>query len=255
MGYPNKIFIDFNINAKINSAYIITGLLYGGGDFSKTLEISARCGQDSDCNPASAGGILGTILGYSKIPDFWKNPVLKVEDMDFKYTTMSLNDVYQYGTKHALAILEKNGAQLTGETITIPVQEIKPVNSEAGFQEHYPVERKRIGSEITRENPELELEFSGNGFVITGNAQKSSSTVSVDLDLELEMSIDGGLPEPFKMPTNFAKRRHEIAWKYQLPEANHIVKITWTNPNTGFKVKTGDIIVYSKNKIEKAWKE
>lgn len=64
-------FVPFNIDAVINSAYILIGLLYGEGDFYKTLDISTRCGQDSDCNPASAGGILGTILGYSRIPDYW----------------------------------------------------------------------------------------------------------------------------------------------------------------------------------------
>ena len=57
------------------------GLLYGGGDFGKSLEIATRCGQDSDCNPASAGGILGTILGYSKIPAKWTDAVEKVQDM------------------------------------------------------------------------------------------------------------------------------------------------------------------------------
>ena len=59
-------------DAVINSAYILIGLHYGGKDFGKTIDIATRCGQDSDCNPSSAGGILGTILGYSAIPDEWK---------------------------------------------------------------------------------------------------------------------------------------------------------------------------------------
>jgi hypothetical protein len=36
------------------------------------MEITTRCGQDADCNPSSAGGILGTVLGYDKIPAYWK---------------------------------------------------------------------------------------------------------------------------------------------------------------------------------------
>ena len=62
----------FNIDAVLNSAYIIIGLLYGEGDFGKTIDISTRCGHDSDCNPASSGGILATIIGYDALPEYWK---------------------------------------------------------------------------------------------------------------------------------------------------------------------------------------
>ncbi len=59
---------DFNIDAKINGAYIVMGLLYGKGDMDQTIVISTRCGQDSDCNPANAGGILGTVIGRRRLP-------------------------------------------------------------------------------------------------------------------------------------------------------------------------------------------
>jgi len=64
---------DFNIDAKINGAYIVMGLLYGKGDPDQTIIISTRCGQDSDCNPSNAGGILFTTMGFSKIPDKFKS--------------------------------------------------------------------------------------------------------------------------------------------------------------------------------------
>ena len=57
--------------APANVAFVVLGLLYGKGDFGRTIDISTRCGQDSDCNPSTAGGILGTMLGYSNIPDYW----------------------------------------------------------------------------------------------------------------------------------------------------------------------------------------
>ncbi|MCX6636284.1 MAG: ADP-ribosylglycohydrolase family protein, partial [Acidobacteria bacterium] len=55
---PEGALKPFNIDAKLNGAYIALGLLYGKKDFGQTLEISTRAGQDSDCNPSSAGGIL-----------------------------------------------------------------------------------------------------------------------------------------------------------------------------------------------------
>jgi len=64
---------DFSIDAKLNGAYVIMGLLYGKGDPDQTIIISTRCGQDSDCNPSSAAGILFTTIGYSNIPERFKS--------------------------------------------------------------------------------------------------------------------------------------------------------------------------------------
>lgn len=64
---------DFNIDAKINGAYIVMGLLYGGYDMDKTIIVSTRCGQDSDCNPSNAAGVLGTMIGFNGLPDKFKS--------------------------------------------------------------------------------------------------------------------------------------------------------------------------------------
>ncbi len=77
-GCPDGVFRAFNIDAKINAAYIVMGLLYGKSNYGATIDISTRCGYDSDCNPANAAGILGTMLGYDKIPDYWKQGIEKV---------------------------------------------------------------------------------------------------------------------------------------------------------------------------------
>lgn len=250
IGCPDGVFRNFNIDAKINAAYIIIGLLYGEGDYSKTLEISTRCGQDSDCNPASAGGILGTMLGYSNIPDLWMNPLKPVEDMDFRYTSMSLNDVYEIGTKHALAVLQQNGGKIEGEKIVFPNEEIKPVQLEVGFKGHYPIERKNVQGVINDKDSEKTIEFTGNGFALTGWAKSNRD----DAVIEIEMTIDDGEAEQFTMPVNFRERRHEVAWKYQLPEGKHTVKLKMLNGQVGEWIDLGDILVYSSNKIENAWK-
>ena len=72
----------------INGAYVYMGLLYGGGDFWKTMNISMRCGRDSDCNPSSSAGILGTILGLKGIPEKWA--ILK----DLPIENRSISDIY-----------------------------------------------------------------------------------------------------------------------------------------------------------------
>lgn len=56
------------IDAKLNGAFVVLGLLYGNGDIDSTFYISARAGFDSDCNPSSALGILFTAKGMENIP-------------------------------------------------------------------------------------------------------------------------------------------------------------------------------------------
>jgi hypothetical protein len=66
---PNS---PFNIDAKINGAYVVMGLLYGRGDPDRTIIVATRCGQDSDCNPSNAAGILFTTIGFENLPEKFK---------------------------------------------------------------------------------------------------------------------------------------------------------------------------------------
>jgi len=72
---PNGYQKPFNIDAKINGGYVVIGLLYGNGDFYKTMNFATRCGQDADCNPANAAGILGALLGARGIPSEYRDPL------------------------------------------------------------------------------------------------------------------------------------------------------------------------------------
>lgn len=90
---PDGAFVPFNIDARINGAYVVLGLLYGEGDFGTTLEISTRAGQDSDCNASSAAGILGVMLGYERIPATWKAGIPALADTKFEFTSYSFNEI------------------------------------------------------------------------------------------------------------------------------------------------------------------
>ena len=45
-------------------------------------------------------------------------------------------------------------------------------------------------------------------------------------------------------------RRLEPAWKYQLAEGNHNVRIKWINPKPGYEIRINDIMVYSEKHPE-----
>jgi len=57
-----------SIDCKINGACALMGLLYGKGDPDKTILIACRSGQDSDCNPSTAAGVLFTTMRFADLP-------------------------------------------------------------------------------------------------------------------------------------------------------------------------------------------
>jgi hypothetical protein len=60
-----------------NHALIILGLLYGAGDFQKSLMITNTAGWDTDCNSGNIGCLLGIrngLAGFDLGPD-WRGPV------------------------------------------------------------------------------------------------------------------------------------------------------------------------------------
>jgi ADP-ribosylglycohydrolase len=60
----------------ISNAMICTAaLLWGGGDFEKTIGIAVAAGFDTDCNAATTGSIIGMITGASRLPEKWIKPL------------------------------------------------------------------------------------------------------------------------------------------------------------------------------------
>jgi hypothetical protein len=247
VGCSDGIFAPYNIDAKINSAYIVLGLLYGQGDYTKTMQISTRAGQDSDCNPSSAGGILGTMLGYDKIPAYWKQGLKEAEDIDFKYTTMSLNDVYSIGMKHALQVVERNGGKVTGDNVTIAVQTPKTVRLEQGFTGHFPTEKRAINKDLADEQT---LTFDGIGFIIEGQpAPKTGARAETDFVYKLEVYVDGQKMETANVPASFTRRRYDLTWKYQLAPGKHTVRLKLLNPDKDYNLRLRNLIVFGDKAI------
>jgi hypothetical protein len=51
------------------------GLMHGRFDFGKTIAIAVMGGWDTDCNGATAGSIVGAVLGASRLPAKWVRPM------------------------------------------------------------------------------------------------------------------------------------------------------------------------------------
>lgn len=120
-----------NIDAKLNSGYILLGLLYGEGDFEKTILLSTRCGQDSDCNPSSAASILGNYYGASKLDEKYKSGLDRT-GTKFSYTNYNFEDTVNLNFSVMEEMLEKLGATKNEDkSWTVTVDEgYKPVKFE-----------------------------------------------------------------------------------------------------------------------------
>jgi len=58
-----------------NAAIVVAALLWGEGDFTRTITYAVLAGLDTDCNGATAGSVVGLMLGASKLPMEWVRPL------------------------------------------------------------------------------------------------------------------------------------------------------------------------------------
>jgi hypothetical protein len=207
---PAGALKPFNIDAKINGAYIAIGLLYGRGDMGETIKISTRCGQDSDCNPSNAAGILGVVMGYEAIPDYWKSGIDAIADKTFSYTNFTFHTIVDSTLKRAVELVKRNGGKLEGETLTVRLQEPKAPPLEIWDDYGSPVERisvddprwsfsgdweVREGSRwktrfASEKGAEAEISFEGTGAIIVGPYLPTGGTADVYLNGELHRTVD-----------------------------------------------------------------
>ncbi|MBR5308350.1 MAG: ADP-ribosylglycohydrolase family protein [Clostridia bacterium] len=58
-----------------NAMIVVAALLYGNGDYSRSICIAVEACFDTDCNGATVGSIVGMAKGVDCIDDCWKKPI------------------------------------------------------------------------------------------------------------------------------------------------------------------------------------
>ena len=238
---PDGALRPFNIDAKINGAYIALGLLGGGGDFGKTMDIAIRSGQDSDCNPSTAAGVLGVIVGYRAIPDRWKSGIPAIADRKFAFTQSSYNDICRATLDKALKVVQLAGGKVTDTEVIIPFQKPKPATLEqwdmgvpekraglgdAGWSwnsqwademQGNQDKKSRVGMAATVPGATATFTFTGSAVAITGGLSPAGGRANVYLDGKKVRGIDAYVDEA----------THEnVLWHvYGLKLREHVVKI------------------------------
>jgi hypothetical protein len=237
---PDGALNSFNIDASLNGAYVALGLLYGNGDFARTLDVSTRAGQDSDCNPSSAAGVLGVMLGYNRIPDEWKSGIAKIARQKFDYTNYSFETITESTVKRALKVVEMAGGRITDHDVTIPYQEPKAPKLERWSpgvpdrifkfddaawqwngawvnQANGRNTRNVIGKAASRAGAEVSLTFNGVALALVGDLSQDGGRADVYLDGKKAGEIDAFIIE----------RTHDNAlWHvYGLKPGPHTIRV------------------------------
>ena len=93
------------------------------------------------------------------------------------------------------------------------------------FEGMYPVAKKLFRQ---KNFTGLNYDFEGTGLVLKGDAKKLSKDAE-QFSFEAELYIDGIVHEKATFPANFTTRRHELFWKYLLPNGKHQIKLKILN--------------------------
>jgi hypothetical protein len=264
---PAGALLPFNIDAKLNGAYIALGLLFGQGDLWKTLEISSRAGQDSDCNPSNAAGVLGVMLGYERIPDRLKRGIPEIANQEFSYTKYSFNSVIESTERRAVDLVLRYGGRLEGGKLLIAVQEPRPAELE--IWDDYAMPAERIGVDDARwgwkgswqrrlrepEGPlrdataeaqdrgsEATISFQGTGAILVGPFLPNGGKAEVFLDDNLHRVVDVYSDEQ-------GSRTREAVWHaFGLEPEEHTLRVVVTGEtfadSQGTAVRIRDLVVF-----------
>lgn len=93
-----------------NAGVCVLSLVYGAGDFNRTVEIATMCGWDTDCNAGNVGTILGVMCGLDGLKACYREPIGDAIVMSGVSGYLNILDIPTY-TKE-LALL---GYRLAGE--------------------------------------------------------------------------------------------------------------------------------------------
>ncbi|HLO92034.1 MAG TPA: ADP-ribosylglycohydrolase family protein [Lentimicrobium sp.] len=125
-------------NANLNGACAILAMLYGEGDFQRTLDLSCAMGFDADNQAATVAGLMGIIKGTKGLPANLYLPVKGwTKPFNDKYINITrydlpdakISDIIDQTVKEAVDLILLKGGKISGK----PGHEVITINSDAVY--------------------------------------------------------------------------------------------------------------------------
>lgn len=253
-----------NISAHMNGGYVVLALLYGDGDFEKTTEIATRCGQDSDCNPSTAAGIIGTMLGYNQIPKYLRETFQNYMNIPFLYTEYSLESAAKECHRIASQNIVNHAGKVNNGVFTIQLQKYAFQKAlENSFPSLEPVDRFEVtdtrlqwkGDWKLKQDPEepmmtsstqgdsFEIEFVGTGIYVQGDIRYDKGIIQYSLDGNHVGERDMYHPKKWKNA-----KQSTAVWLTGLQNGTHKLQVTVSGKkrqqSEGTEISLGRIVIY-----------
>lgn len=84
-----------------NACIVTAAVLYGGGDFLKSICFAVSEGFDTDCNGATVGSVVGMMRGAAAIPESWLEPFHgKLRTQMFEIGDVTFEEMIEKTLKH-----------------------------------------------------------------------------------------------------------------------------------------------------------
>ncbi len=84
-----------------NAMIVAAALLYGEGDYGKSVCMAVETGFDTDCNGATVGSVLGMANGIQSIPEYWTKPINNtLHTSIFGIDTVQISDCVKLTMEH-----------------------------------------------------------------------------------------------------------------------------------------------------------
>ncbi len=239
-----------NSDAKLNMAYVAIALLYGEGDFGRSVEIATRCGQASATNPAIVGGVLGTLMGFGNIPDSWTYGLTNAADVPFPFTNFSFDQACALSHKHALSNIRDNRGRFENEAVFI--RYVEPVK--LPFEVSFPGLEAQVAPLEARLSAKSRLEFetafTGKGYALLGRAGLADSPDKggqPPAALEVDVYLDGNLVRTVKMPFGDLQHSPLVCFGFQLEDGPHQLNLQVKEDSlpSGAFLEISGIVVYT----------
>ncbi len=129
-----------------NLGFVTLALLYGEGDFGRTVCLATNCGDDTDCTAGTVGAILGILHGRKNLPEKWTRPI---GDSIVNCSINTFPQNYQSSLPRTVGELTERVAGLawrtTRESLTLPRIEAEPT----AFSAEY-VEKLRASTSVSK---------------------------------------------------------------------------------------------------------
>lgn len=113
-----------------NAGVCVLAMLYGAGNFNRTVEIATMCSWDTDCNAGNVGTVLGVLTGLDGIAPHYRTPINDGVVLSGISGYLNILDLPTYAKE-----LARTGYALAGEAVP---QELEETEGELHFDFELP---------------------------------------------------------------------------------------------------------------------